>query len=622
MVSFMRSRIPFLQNKFLFFPSYSAVMDEDDPNILERVKRLLTSRYPEMTMVETKLSTLHLFRSHEHDVMPEFHVMVQVGKKNSETILNMNLYSYHGKKVAEDSFPLSKWESNNLLDQINEGKLSMCRGVQDLKIENLEKFLERVKLPVFDTIKRLFYIEFFNDETVVRSRLCQFSVCDSVPETSPNAQDYPRCSQCESYSYKRSLSFFTFLRKFKDSAIQEFEENPEEIEIVNCEDCEPFKTVFNHIDENQIKLSKSLKAYKAMSGLGMFGISVQVPQNGGHLQPDEDLDGFLDTISTEVNPFHVNDKSSNVGFFPEPVNIKAEKSSNEGVGKVKVEIKEEDCEYKPEEPVKKEEISLANKKVKKKTINKKSGKPKWYPKTYRKPCPICLHHYSAPSLIQKCIARHEEMLTLDIPVRCPMCFIEVGSKRDVTKHFVDFHSDTGRTCCCECLLVIPNENNRLRRHFIKKHHSAGKPEICAQCGKTLPTARELKIHMEDHVNNGAICHECGKVFTSRKLMVHHIGRHHRRRDLKCPYCEKLFVNRQQARKHMAMHTGMKPFKCPECKYCAYQTTNVHTHVSKTHGRKADNASIIIDEEECEKMNQMIKIDVDRMFQMRKELNNS
>merc|ERR1719322_1810867 len=112
--------------------------------------------------------------------------------------------------------------------------------------------------------------------------------------------------------------------------------------------------------------------------------------------------------------------------------------------------------------------------------------------------------------------------------------------------------------------------------------------------------------MEDHESNGAVCHECGKVCPSKKILVHHILRHHKRQNLKCPYCEKIFVTRQQARKHMAMHTGLKPYKCPDCKYAAYQSTNVHTHVNKSHGKKATNESIIIDEEEIEKMNEIIK----------------
>jgi len=265
----------------------------------------------------------------------------------------------------------------------------------------------------------------------------------------------------------------------------------------------------------------------------------------------------------------------------------------------------------------KKQYKMERKKRKPREKKSTSDKPKLtqtqrYPK---KPCPICLHPYLARCLIAKCVARHEEELSLDVPVTCPLCLIEVESKRVLTNHFADHHE--GKTCCCECLLVMPNEKNRLRKHFISKHHSAGKPEICSKCGKTLSTARELKIHMEGHDSNGAICPECGKVFQSRKDMVHHLNHNHRERDLKCPYCEKMFANRQQARKHVAMHTGFKPYRCLQCNYSAYRQTNVHTHVAKTHGCQAINENIIVNEPELERMNELVRIDVDRMMSHRR-----
>ena len=696
-------------------------VESDTDGSLVQARLALKDRCPGLQVCEVnrqdQIVMLHVWKPAEitsviygFEFMPSFHITILpvLTQEKTKVQLQIRLYTYHGKKLTEDLVDLEDLKNPefkvDVLEDMENGKLQLCEGIQDLRSDALERFLRTIKLPLFDKIKHLFFIEQWHNEAVVRSRLCRFVVSDALPKSDPAVTDYVRCSECDAFSHQRSLTFFTFLKQFRDSEFSEFSNISKSLNFTSdCQDPndhESFRKVFVEVEDAEKKMSKCLRTFQAMSHLGMFSKSEPGEENDANaslangasdmdlpgdaqLSDDEDdtLSGLLETIEgddtkeeDEVKVKYESDLVPSKEFMQEPtknisdveIDLKRKPDGcdeyqdededdldsfnpEDVLQKVKVEVKEEQMEgvdqmIKPEDLLKfmqkeqgifdqidqtgefdEQDKMVAEKRRKKREYSKKKReidrqrgiKQRWYPKTYRKPCPICLHHYSAPSLIAKCISRHEEELTLDIAVRCPLCYIELESKRNVTQHFADHHADTGRTCCCECLLVIPNENNRLRRHFIKKHHSAGKPEICAQCGKTLPTARELKIHMEDHENNGAICHECGKVFQSRKLMVHHIGRHHRRRDLKCPYCEKLFVNRQQARKHMAMHTGMKPYKCPECKYSAYQTTNVHTHVSKTHGRKAENASIIIDEEECERMNQMIKVDVDRMFQMRK-----
>jgi len=191
--------------------------------------------------------------------------------------------------------------------------------------------------------------------------------------------------------------------------------------------------------------------------------------------------------------------------------------------------------------------------VRYKQVNKKASEME------RRPCPICLHTYTSPGMIQKCIQRHDESLNLDEPISCPMCIIPLESKRVLTQHFALHHANTGKTACCECLQIMPVDGDALRRHFIKNHHTAAKPEMCPQCGKSLPSARELKLHMEDHETGGAICPECGKHFSSKKQMVQHVGKNHRTRIVKCPHCEKQFDNRRQLRKHLPIHAAeLKP----------------------------------------------------------------
>ena len=64
------------------------------------------------------------------------------------------------------------------------------------------------------------------------------------------------------------------------------------------------------------------------------------------------------------------------------------------------------------------------------------------------------------------------------------------------------------------------------------------------------------------------------------------------------------------------YAGIKPFKCADCAYCAYKLHNIHTHVNKTHGRKSILDDIIVDEDERERMMQLVKIDVEKMVERR------
>ena len=57
--------------------------------------------------------------------------------------------------------------------------------------------------------------------------------------------------------------------------------------------------------------------------------------------------------------------------------------------------------------------------------------------------------------------------------QCPLCSENLKNKRLVTEHFGVNHPGVGKTGCPECQELI--NPDRLRRHFIKKHHSAGKP---------------------------------------------------------------------------------------------------------------------------------------------------
>ena len=237
---------------------------------------------------------------------------------------------------------------------------------------------------------------------------------------------------------------------------------------------------------------------------------------------------------------------------------------------------------------------------------------KYYPKKCDRTCPVCLNSYHVPSLVEKCLARHSKSMDLDKESDCPLCKEKVNNKRLMTKHFFDNHE--GQTCCPQCLLVMPLEKLRLRRHILKNHHSAGERVICPECGKSFSDIYPLNRHLKQH--SESICEQCGQIFSNGKSLYDHCAKIHLPRDLQCPRCDKLFKNRGQCRRHLAMHSGYKPYKCNICEYSSYTLSNTQVHVSKTHNQQDVDENITTNEKELDQMNKDIMVDLNEICKNR------
>ena len=175
------------------------------------------------------------------------------------------------------------------------------------------------------------------------------------------------------------------------------------------------------------------------------------------------------------------------------------------------------------------------------------------------------------------------------------------------------------TCCCECSQVIPNGNNRLRRHILKFHHSAEEKVVCPECGKESSGRTQLEIHLAQYHSDKkiAVCQTCGKGFGTMSHYQLHLRRHHQPRDLQCPHCDKKFESRDQAIKHLIVHTGIKPFKCIQCQYVSYRASNVYcVHFEKSHGRKGNQEDVITDIVERDRMFEIARLEAEKMMEER------
>ena len=176
-------------------------------------------------------------------------------------------------------------------------------------------------------------------------------------------------------------------------------------------------------------------------------------------------------------------------------------------------------------------------------------------------CKVCLLKFRAQSEVDRCMQRHEHFFNLKADCICPACGMTVP-KMEITDHFENEHKAMGKTCCLECLAVIPNNTGtELRRHILADHHSAGQDHLCPDCGKSYKTLHILEQHINQHhlKKSTHFCDLCGEHFYHEKQFRRHkVLRHTQKQPYKCNRCDKIFVKRLMAMRHLRFHTRDHP----------------------------------------------------------------
>ena len=148
---------------------------------------------------------------------------------------------------------------------------------------------------------------------------------------------------------------------------------------------------------------------------------------------------------------------------------------------------------------------------------------------YQFKCMICLRKCDIHERATKCVARHSQVLDLASPLKCPLCQSDIGNKSLLNLHIETDHPDLQKACCPECFDFIDydhfsfysgrDQDNDLRKHFLKVHHSAvDKPNLCQLCGKGFENEMVLKEHTKSvhEKDPQIICPTCGETFFNRK----------------------------------------------------------------------------------------------------------
>ena len=597
--------------------------------------------------------------------------------QDSPSIL-FQLHSFHGKVIADESIILEKCNQDtnfDLVQRMAEDRIQMCHGIEEVNKDKFTNFLASCELPLLGKIKSVFLIEQFMGEIVLRSRLCEFALYDGLS----TMESFARCQECDAFerddhefdplmkSSLKSEQSYAATADNENSGLKPdnmYERVYQQTTVSDGETMAVLDQAKNLYDISGTdlftarKLKRKAKRNTNISKLDPLKAFVEIKSEPGEAINDDesalnlpsdtnemvgDNTLFNDTVpalTREDNVLQCGDGQRNVNDEPEtvfegysckmeggidnPSPIHSKNPQSKRRKRLNPDMYDSYNSVHKSKPTrrkyKKKELTEEQKIAKLEKVEKRKLDAKKRLVTYSRTCSICSHTFTNITHYDQDQTRHAQALAdLNQPFLCPLCNITIETKFLVTEHFAKEHADLNVTCCCECTQVIPNGNNRLRRHILKFHHSAEEKVVCPECGKESSGKTQLEIHLAQYHSDKkiAVCQTCGKGFGTMSHYQLHLRRHHQPRDLQCPHCDKKFESRDQAIKHLIVHTQIKPFKCIQCPYVSYRASNVYcVHYEKSHGRKGNNDDVITDIVERDRMFEIARIEAEQMLQER------
>ncbi|XP_063044084.1 zinc finger protein 135-like [Engraulis encrasicolus] len=174
-------------------------------------------------------------------------------------------------------------------------------------------------------------------------------------------------------------------------------------------------------------------------------------------------------------------------------------------------------------------------------------------------CNVCGQRFTHLSYLTRHMMRHKG----DKPHSCPHC-----GKGFVQKYHLERHKLTHEPHPCSVCGQIFKRNHILLAHVKKEHPGETEAEAealerarhkvqCEECGKWLPGASTLQVHMRVHTGEKPYsCHEC----------------------------DRSFATVSQLNSHKRIHTGEKPYVCPLCLKSFTRSTHMNDHIKNIHSQ--------------------------------------
>ncbi|XP_077322506.1 uncharacterized protein LOC143956211 isoform X1 [Lithobates pipiens] len=166
------------------------------------------------------------------------------------------------------------------------------------------------------------------------------------------------------------------------------------------------------------------------------------------------------------------------------------------------------------------------------------------------------------------------------PYSCSECGKSLKTKCELRVH-QRIHTGEEIFSCSECEKLFTAES-QLKKH--QKYHTREKPFSCPQCKKSFMEKSQFVAHQRSHSGEKPfICNECGKPFATKSYLVRHQKVHTGEKPFSCSECPLSFTTISGLVKHQRIHTGEKPFSCPQCGKCFSQKGHLITHLKRHTG---------------------------------------
>lgn len=117
------------------------------------------------------------------------------------------------------------------------------------------------------------------------------------------------------------------------------------------------------------------------------------------------------------------------------------------------------------------------------------------------------------------------------------------------------------------------------------YHHARNEELfsCTDCGKSFSQKINLSHHMRIHSGKRPfVCKDCDAAFSQEINLISHVRVHSGERPYSCRVCRAAFKQQSALDNHLRRHTGERPYLCNLCGNNYIQKSNLDSHMLK-HG---------------------------------------
>ena len=487
------------------------------------------------------------------DPTPKFFVLVQESIQSNKPALELKLLTFHGKSLRSEIHSSEDLLlDSEILHSFDQGQFEVCQGMKNWS-----------SLQTRDEI----LLEYFLDNVVLRSRSCEFLLCNRDSELCPECgRIMLTYGKVMGPSSKVDIKEEVYDRDDHDDDSDDHEspqmdfiletrlkEECDDLVLINEEEAEEESFSFPSKSRKRLSVRKRVDYRESLDDTYPENEVVEESEDVNCDDEGQDLDSQNMSSRTRKKP--LNGKA-----------IKVKKNTEKPL------LQCESCDkcYKSNLSYVKH-IKLCQGEETSRSIIE----------AFR--CQVCLLTLGSQHTFNSHMELHKQKITLEGDTECPRCE-KMCPKLELNSHFQADHDRT-KGVCILCKTVCSSsflEKHMKRKHFWKKH-------LCPECGREFDQLMKLSIHQATaHGTNEApvVCDQCGKQFPHKERLRQHVGFFHKNsgngEKPTCKYCGKTFASFHAMYKHKKTHSKVKPFQCRFCDYRAVFRSNVGVHLRKVH----------------------------------------